>query len=121
MPPKISLYELYSLKKKKEENKSVSFDKILEICHAKIKKVAEAGGMNVFFEVPNLVIGLPLYNINKCIEYIVDCLRKNGLLVQIIPYPNNNIIYISWNPFDISPKHKKYLENSDDNRKLLSY
>lgn len=119
MPPKLSIHELYSLKKKKDTVKQQSFDKILETCHNKIKKIASSGGMNIFFEVPYIVIGLPLYDINACINYLVECLRKNGLLVQILPEPNNNILYISWNPFDINIKNKKSLEMNEYKNRLI--
>lgn len=118
MPPKLSIYELYSMKKKKDSRKEKSFDTILDSCHKKIKKIASAGGMNIFFEIPYIVIGLPLYNIDLCRDYIVDCLKKNGLLVQILPPPTTNILYISWDPFDINIKNKKCLD-MDDRRKNL--
>lgn len=108
MPPQISLYELYNIKKNKDKNKHISFDKILEKCHTKIKNVANAGGMNIFFEIPYVVIGLPLYNINECIEYITKSLKKNGFLIQNLAHPNNNYIYISWKPTDVN--QRKLLE-----------
>lgn len=119
MPPKISIHELYSLKKQKDSIKNQSFDKILEMCHNKIRKIATAGGMNTFFEVPYMVIGLPLYNITACINYVVECLKNNGLLVQILPYPNDNILYISWNPFDVSIKNKKCIEMNEKSNRLF--
>jgi len=104
MPPQISLYELYNIKKSKDKIKHISFDKILEKCHTKIKNIANAGGMNIFFEVPYFVLGLPLYDINECIEYVTKSLRKNGFLIQILAHPNNNYIFISWSPNDINNK-----------------
>ena len=115
MPPQISLSELYSIKNKKDLSKNASYDKIIELCHKKIKNIAQAGGMNIFYEVPHIIIGLPLYNINSCVEYVVTSLRKNGLLVQILPYPNNTTLYISWSPNDVSIKPTKYLENTSTN------
>lgn len=115
MPPQISLAELYSIKNKRELSKHASYDKIIELCHKKIKNIAQAGGMNIFYEVPYIIMGLPLYNINICVEYVVNSLRKNGLLVQIMPYPNNNMLYISWSPNDINYKPVKYLENTSSN------
>lgn len=109
MPPSISLYELYEIKKKKDLVKNIAFDEILKKCHVKIKNVAKAGGMNIFFEIPYVLIGYPLYKISFCIEYIITSLRKNGLLVQQLSSPNTNIIYISWSPDDINPQKKKYL------------
>lgn len=122
MPPQISITELYEINKKKELSKHVSYDKVIEMCHKKIKKIALAGGMNVFFEIPYIIIGLPLYNINNCIEYVVNSLRKNGLLIQVLAYPNNNTIYISWSPSDVNIKKTKYLENNtatNNNRRFL--
>ena len=104
MPPKISIAELYTLKDKKEAIRYKTFDKILEKCHMKIRKTAIIGGMNIFFDIPYIEIGAPLYKIDECINYIVDALRKNGLFVQILPYPNNNMIYISWNPSEVTYK-----------------
>jgi len=104
MPQRISLSELYNLKEKKNSAKYTTFDKIIETCHVKIKNTATIGGMNIFYEIPYYVYGKPLYKIKDCIDYVVDSLRKNGLYVQILPEPNLNIIYISWNPNEISKK-----------------
>jgi len=97
------------MKKKKEGIRTQTFNKILEKCHNKIKIIAEQGGMNVFFETPFFLLGYPLYNVFVCCEYIVDSLRKNGFMVQILPHPNDNTIYISWKPSDV--KIRKTLPN----------
>jgi len=110
MYPLISLSELYQLKNKKDKIKTNTYNVILEKCHSKIKRIAEHGGMNIFFQVPFVMIGYPLYDINDCIDYIVKALRKNGLLVQIMSKPNNNTIYISWKPTDVNTK--KQLQTS---------
>ena len=110
MPPKISLAELYSLKDKKEKIRYTTFDKIIEKCHAKIKHTAIIGGMNIFFEIPYIVLGSPLYKIDECITYVVNALRTNGFFVQILSQPNENIIYVSWNPSDVV--YKKQLPYS---------
>lgn len=108
MPPQISIADLYTIKNGKNSTKKKTFDKIIEKCHLKIKNTALQGGMNVFFEIPYILLGYPLYNFNECLDYIVKALRANGLLVQILPYPNNNTLYISWKPTDV--KIKKQLE-----------
>lgn len=104
MPPQLSLAELYDMKNKKDKVKTATFDIIIEKCHSKIKHIASQGGMNVFYEIPYVMVGYPLYNIDECIEYVMESLRKNGLLVQILPPPNNNTIYISWKPTDVSTR-----------------
>jgi hypothetical protein len=106
MPPRILLSELYTLKDKKEHAKYQTFDKIIEVCHKKIRDTATIGRMNIFYEIPFYIYGKPLYKISDCIEYIVNALRKSGLYVQILPQPNNNILYISWNPSEVSSNIK---------------
>lgn len=110
MPPRISLADLYAMKNNKDKIKTNTFNVIIEKCHVKIKKIAEQGGMNIFFEIPRILIGYPLYDMETCLNFIVDALRQNGLLVQILPYPNNYTIYISWKPSDV--KQKKQLTMS---------
>jgi hypothetical protein len=110
MYPQISISELYTMKNKKDEIKTNTFNIIIEKCHAKIKTIAAQGGMNIFYEIPHVLLGYPLYDVNECIEYVISGLRKNGLLVQTLPYPNNFTIYISWKPVDV--KIKKQLTST---------
>lgn len=102
MYPQISLSELYDMKNKKDKTKTQTFNIILSKCHDKIKSIASQGGLTMFYELPYWMMGYPLYDINECVEYIVEALRQNGLLVQILPHPNNNTIYISWRPTDVT-------------------
>jgi uncharacterized protein YijF (DUF1287 family) len=102
--PQISIADLYSMKNKKDKIKITTFNVIIEKCHTKIKTIAQQGGMNVFYEIPYVLLGYPLYDINECIDYVIESLRKNTLLVQILPHPNNNTIYISWKPDDVSAR-----------------
>lgn len=104
MAPQLNLNELYQLKKKKEAYKTTSFDKILELCHTRIRNIAKHGGLNTFYEIPGMLLGYPLYNIYDCMNYVVEKLRKNGLLIQILPPPHVCVIYISWDPNELKPK-----------------
>jgi len=103
MPPQINISELYSLQKKKKQQRTVCFDKILELCHNRIKSIAAISGQNVFYEIPGFLIGYPLYDLQECLDYIVDALRKNGFLIQILPKPHIAVIYISWDPEELKP------------------
>jgi hypothetical protein len=103
MPPQINISELYSMQKKQAQKRTVCFDKILEMCHNRIKSIAEINGQNTFYEVPAFLLGFPLYNLDECLNYIVAALRKNGFLVQILPKPHISVIYISWDPEELNP------------------
>jgi len=106
---KIDLHELYSIKEKRDIKNIAVFNHILDICYKKIRQIAEHGGMSLYYKVPNIIIGYPLYNYDNCIEYISKQLRQSGLYVGNLPAPNNNYIYISWKIEDISLKTKNKL------------
>jgi len=108
-PPKISIAELYNIKKKKENKNSMVFNHILDNCNKKIKHIAEHGGLNLYYKIPPIIIGFPLYNHITCIEYIINELKLSGLYVIQLPNPNNNYIYISWKVDDLSQKVKSRL------------
>jgi len=89
----LNIYELQKEISKKKERRTRSFDKVLEICHNKIKEASKKELTNIYFDVPEYVIGLPMYNLSNCIEHIVRCLKENGFHVQ---YYFPKYIYISW-------------------------
>jgi hypothetical protein len=104
MSPYLSLNELYAMRSKKKQLRTVCFDRVIELCHRRVRTVASYGGLNTFYEIPGLLVGYPLYNINECMEYMIDHLRRSGLLVQILPPPHVCVIYISWDPQEIKPQ-----------------
>jgi hypothetical protein len=106
MTSKISLYDLYEIKKKKDTKVNEAFNVILTNCHNKIKNIAEIGGQSLYFKIPPIVIGYPLYNHSKCINYIISSLQNSGLFVSLLT--DNNMIYISWKIDDIK-ETQKYL------------
>lgn len=98
----LSLHELYNITKEKERKKINTYNKILEMSSNKIRNIATHNGFNCFFTIPTFVLGLPLYDQSKCIDYIIDSWRKKGFLVQRLPEPNIYTIYISWAPHDVN-------------------
>jgi hypothetical protein len=111
--PTISLQELYRMKKQKEANKKICYDKVLERCHARIRNAAQYGGMNTFYEIPAMIVGLPLFSIQLCTEYVMQKLRENGFLVQLLPPPSVYVIYISWDPQELKQTSSSQLPTLD--------
>jgi hypothetical protein len=107
MTSKLSLYDLYEIKKKKDAKLNDAFNIILNSCHKKIKTIAEIGGQSLYYSIPPIIIGYPLYNYSTCMNYIISELKKSGLYVAILPEPNNNNIYISWKLEDVSEQSFK--------------
>lgn len=103
----ITIHELYKIHKEKDKKQIEVFRNITSLINKKIKRIAEAGGFNIFYDIPPMIVGLPLYNIEECISYIATIYRKAGFLVQRLPQPNNTVLYISWKVDDVSTKYKK--------------
>jgi|TARA_B110000858_G_scaffold89583_1_gene103539 hypothetical protein len=96
----LNIHKLYESSRRKELKKFETFDKILQRCHNKITLYAENRKTECIYEVPEFIIGVPLYNINELKEYLISSLNKNGFILKQLP---PNWIYISW---DIENKKK---------------
>jgi hypothetical protein len=105
MPPQLLLSELYSMGKKKKKMRTQCFDKVVELCHRRIRTVASYGGLNAFYEVPGVLLGYPLFDVGECTRYLVEALRKSGFLVQLVGTeaggPATGALYVSWDPKEL--------------------
>lgn len=83
------------------------YNKILLRIHNKIK-VANKLNNFCYYEIPNIVYGMPLFNINKCSDYIYNKLISQGFKVTRIKY-NNFMIY--WGHIENEPEQEVEEEN----------
>lgn len=118
--PNISLSELYDMKKKKEYCRTMCFDYIIELCHRRIRNVASYGGMNCFYEIPGMLIGYPLYNLEECTHYVIEKLRGTGFLVQLLPPPHVSVVYVSWDPQELKPRRPALMGPGSDTKRGAS-
>ena len=71
-----------------------NYDAILQQCYNKIMATNQKiNDCFCFFSCPTFVFGVPLYNVNSCITYIMEKLILKGFEVK---YTHPNLIYISW-------------------------
>ena len=92
---KLNLDELYIKKQQQDLNILNNYNKILVRVHNKIKYVSKQliNDQCCWYIVPEMMIGIPKYNNNDCIAYIIDKLRENGFIVR---YTHPNLLFISW-------------------------
>ena len=83
------------------------FDKVLELCHKKIIASSDNKKTRIFYEVPDFMVGFPLYDINECITHVMQSLKTNGFLT-IYYFPK--YIYVSWDLEEIE-------KSKEDNKK----
>lgn len=92
---KISLDELYDRRHEIEVNRMNIYKKILSRVHTKIKMASRQKDNQgfTFFVVPEFIFGLPKYNVETCISYVIEKLEDNGFRIK---YTHPNLLYIFW-------------------------
>ena len=76
-----------------KENKKKTYRKILDRINQKIKTTGSSTNRCCWYEIPEFILGLPIYKLDECAEYIMKKLKNNGFKVNLV---NNNILIISW-------------------------
>jgi hypothetical protein len=100
-----SVYEVNNLMKNKQKEKMATYEKIFEQCQKRIYKYAQNEKYRCFFDVPEFILGLPVYNLNSVILYIIEKLTKSGFLVKYF-FPKH--LYICWDLEEISGKKPQF-------------
>jgi hypothetical protein len=106
-----------SFEKQIQENKMKHFETfnfILNKCHQKMRLALEKGLPGVYFEIPEFIIGKPVYRLEDCLQFIIFTLTNNGFMIK---YYFPKIIYISWksvinNDIPQPPPKQIVLENN---------
>lgn len=93
---KINIDDLYDTVKKTDYNTLLSYNKILERIHKRIKMTAKQKNNDqcCWFVVPEIILGIPKYDVGSCIAYIIDKLKDNEFKIK---YTHPNLLFISWN------------------------
>lgn len=87
--------KLIKEQKKREEKKNETFDKIVKKIEKKIILASSANYYFVWYCIPEFIIGLPLYSLMDCKDYIIKKIEKNGFGTEFF---EPNILLIKWFP-----------------------
>ncbi len=86
--------DLVKEQKERENHKKETYKKIFERIEKKITLASASNAYECNYEIPNFIIGLPLYSVKKCKKFVVKKLIENGFKVD----SKENIVFISWKP-----------------------
>ena len=84
--------DLIKEQNEREKKKEIIFKKIYKRIEGKVKLASLANLYECWYEIPEFILNLPLYNLEDCKNYIVKKLNKNGFKSGIVV----NNIWISW-------------------------
>lgn len=93
---KINLDELYDKKREYDESKLVTYNKILNRVHTKIKNTSRQSIHErcCWYIIPEIMIGITRYNVQECTSFLLSKLSDNGFTVK---YTHPNLLFICWN------------------------
>ena len=113
----MNIDELHRINEIRAKERIATYEKVLLKVHERIKTIAKKPKNNTFcfYIVPNILFGIPLYDVNECIIYLVNCLIKNGFKVI---YTHPNLIYISWFNRTNSIEYKKEKKQEKEDKTL---
>lgn len=92
---KINLDELFEKKQVHDLATTKNYNAILNRIHNKIKLTSRQHIENHYcwFIIPEVMIGVPKYDVATCISYVITKLQENGFNVR---YTHPNLLLISW-------------------------
>lgn len=98
--------DIHKKQKEKETNRLNIYKKISSKCFKKIKETAQSEQTYCFFDIPEYIPGLPLYNMTECVMFILNLLKEKGFNSR---YCDGFKIFISWN---LPKPNLRLIENS---------
>ena len=69
------------------------FKKIYKLVERRIVDSSKINLYQCYYDIPRFIINVPIYSIDECKKYIIDRLKKNGFVVNII---SENTLIIKW-------------------------
>ena len=89
----LNMKELYSTINEKTLKRMEIYDDVLKKCHLRIKYNSTLERTYCFYQIPEFIIGVPLYDVNEMKIYVMNSLKNNGFeLLYIDP----NWLFITW-------------------------
>ena len=87
----IQANELIKKQQERDNRKYITYDKIYNIIEKKIHLASTGDNYYIWYQIPDFLIGLPLYSVKGCTTYIQTKLKQNGFDTDLY---NQNILLI---------------------------
>lgn len=85
------------IKEQQEKNniRKKIYRKVYDRIEKKILQLSNVDEYQCWYEIPEFILGIPLYSFIGCKEYILNRLYKNGFKAQML---SNSLLYVDWSP-----------------------
>ena len=85
--------DLIKQQERKNRKKNKIFKKVLEQIEKKIKLASYHNSYYVYYELPEIILGSPKYNMDECKVYVLHKLKKNGFKIKELDYKKLVIVW----------------------------
>ena len=106
----LKITDLYSRINEKNLKRLEIYDDVLVKCHNRIKYNSDLEKTYCFYQIPEFIIGVPIFNIQEMRTYIINSLQNNGFQIM---YIEPNWLFISW-----CKDNRKKLVNSNFKKEI---
>jgi hypothetical protein len=118
----LNIHHLYQPIHEKNQRRLKMFDDILKKVHSRIVYNSKLEKTHCFFQIPEFIIGYPIYNVRDLKQYIMNSLQKDGFHLL---YVDPNWLFISWDAEVIKKQprqqKKKQKQSSTEFRTTKEY
>ena len=108
----LNINSLFEEMDQKVLNRLKMFDDILVQIHNKIKYQSKNKTFFCFHQIPEFLIGKPLYKVEDLRKYIIDSLKRDKFDVL---YMHPNLLFISWERKKNNKRSVKKVINNNNN------
>lgn len=93
--------DVQHLMRMRHERKKQSYHRVLDMCYGKIEKAAKLDLNWCIFDVPEFILGQPIYALNECIQYTIAHLQQKGFQVH---YYFPKLLVVVWQKPTLIPQ-----------------
>jgi hypothetical protein len=108
-----NIQDIHKKQKEKEKNRIKIYESISSRCFKKIKETSLNEETFCFYNLPEYIPGLPLYNMTECVIFLLNLLHEKGFSAR---YCEGFMIFISWN---LPKPNLKLIENPKESKKNI--
>ena len=90
----INVNQIQKNRQERDKLKYATYKRILEKCYLKIKQCSDKDLEYCIYNIPDFILGEPLFNKQFCSEFLTEHLNMNGFSSKFLP---PRYIFVSWN------------------------
>lgn len=94
IPSEVTADCLRSIGHGRRDRHEDAFRVVLERCYSRLVRCADIGRTDCSFDVPPFVQGMPLYDVERCVDFVCVHLAGNGF--EVSRTPGYSLLHIRW-------------------------